>query len=763
MKKYILYIIVLIIGTAAWGQEVKPEWHSILSGEPETFRVQLLSSTENSITVNVQVPGFYTRGVATPRGEAQVVSVSHSVSTAKAGEPDVPMTGIPAIIGDRARMGIRVVDAKYMDFENIEVAPSKGEFPRSVNPDSVPYTYGECYNRDAFYPVDNAELYEPYIMRDVRGQNMAVHPFAYNPAAKTLRVYYNMTVEMYKLDDNGINVKERRKKSGVQSAEFGSIYRRHFINYESCMAKYQPVEEDGDLLIICHDEFLDAMSEFVAWKRTRGLNTTIVGTGTTGNTSEAIKEYIAEQYQANDKLTHVLLVGDVGQIPGYSYSTGGSSHSVYSGKGDNPYGQTEGDDIYNDIFIGRFSAYTARQAYIQAAKAILYERDLTTSDTWCQAGLGVSSTSGNSQGHNSEDDYEHIENIRTKLLDYGYNTVYQDYYQVDGYPASTCATISEHINSGVGIINYCNHGTETAWQSHSPNYTNTQVKRLTNDNMLPLIFSTACLNGKYDCRGDCFAETWMRATNSATEAPTGAVGTLMSYISQPWIPPMWAQDEFVDIITESHPDNIKMTWGGSAINAVISIFDHYSTDDASAIGTCQAWILYGDPTLTIRTKTPEAMTVSHTGSLTPLDTAYTVSVIGGEGAQATVTDAEHNIVCRTVVADGKAVLRIPEGRLRESFESNKAFTLCLYGQNKQTFIDSIPVVLPATDRFAWQDEENIYVCGEGELRVFDLGGRQLSSTTVDGLLCTDRRRLGISRTGVYLFNLNNESLKMIVK
>ena len=682
MKKGFLFFLLTAISVIAFAQRQNaPEWTSILSDQPETFRTQLVSSTEGSIKVNVQVPGFYTTNVATPRGEAKIVSMPKAISTAQAGEPNLPMTGIPAIIGDRARMNVRIVFAQYRDFENIEVAPSKGDFSRQIDPTTVPYTYGECYNQDAFFPANNVGLYEPYIIRDFRGQNMVVYPYAYNPVTKTLRVYYDMTIEMYKVDDNGENVMETRKSNTVKmDADFKSMYQRHFINYEASMSKYTPVDEEGDLLIICYDNFISAMTDFVNWKKTRGVNTTIVGTSTVGSSYSAIKTYIQNQYNANNNLTHVLLVGDVAQIPGYSYSGGGSS---YSGLGDNAYGQIVGNDIYNDVFIGRFSAGNTTHVATQVQKVLTYERDLTTSATWCQNGLGVSTTAG-SGGHFSEDDYQHIENLRTDLLNYGYSTVYQDYKNVSGYPSSTTTTISNHINSGVGIINYCNHGSQTEWQSHY--YNNGHVNALTNNNMLPFIFSVACLNGQYDYSSDCFAETWMRATNNSTGVPTGAVGTLMSYISQPWIPPMWAQDEFVDILIESYSNNIKHTWGGAAINGLFAIFDNYSTSTTSAVGTYQAWILYGDPTLMLRTKTPQAMTVTHPGSINLAATTYTVNVTNGNGALATITDANHNILGSATVSNGSANITLTApGQIQD-------LTLCVFGYNKVTYLGNISAV-----------------------------------------------------------------------
>ena len=680
MKRHLTLSLLLVAALWASAQQAAPRWTSILSDQPETYRTQLISNAENSIQVNVQVPGFYTASVTTPRGEAQVVTLPKAVSTALAGEPDMPMTGIPVLIGDKARMSIRVIDAQYMDFEGIEVAPSKGDFPRTINPEDVPYTYGACYSEDAFFPASNIGLYEPYIIRDFRGQNMVVYPFAYNPATKTLRVYYDMTVEMYKVDDHGENVIESRRSNVVKmDPDFKSVYQRHFINYEAAMNRYTPLDEEGDLLIICYDSFISSMTDFVNWKKTRGVNTTIVGTSTAGSSYTAIKNYIQSQYNANNNITHVLLVGDVAQIPGYSYSGGGSS---YSGLGDNAYGQIVGSDYYNDVFIGRFSASTAARVTTQCNRVITYERDLTTSATWLKVGEGIAKKEGGS-GHNGEDDYQHMDVIRTDLMNYGYSPVYQRYANLSGYTA-TAAQISADINSGVGIINYCNHGAETMWGVAS--YSVSHVNALTNENKLPFIWSVACLVGKYDHSSDCFAEAWMNATNNNN--PTGAIGTLMSYISQPWIPPMWAQDECVDILAGlSSSGGTKHTWGGLSINGLFGIFDNYGSDQ-SAVGTYQAWILYGDPSMMVRTKTPQAMTVNHNGNIALGATNYSVNVSNGNGAVATITDADHNILGRATVSNGMANISLNSSNLTPESE----LTLCVFGFNMVTYLGTISVV-----------------------------------------------------------------------
>ena len=71
-----------------------------------------------------------------------------------------------------------------------------------------------------------------------------------------------------------------------------------------------------------------------------------------------------------------------------------------------------------------------------------------------------------------EADYQHIDYIRDTLLHYNYTSMHRDYQNVQGV-SSSAAIISQHINEGVSIINYCNHGSPTSWGVFS--YTNSQL------------------------------------------------------------------------------------------------------------------------------------------------------------------------------------------------------------------------------------------------------------------------------------------------
>ena len=682
MKKSLFTLLLVMLTVVTFGQQ----WVAIKSNTPSTIQTTLVSSSESQITVNLQVPGFYTHEVTTPRGEANIISVPRTVSTAATGEPNLPMIAVPAIVGDRQHYSIRVVDAQYADYP-MEVAPSKGDFPRTINPEDVPYTYGEAYSTDAFFPTQNVGLYEPYILRDFRGQNMVVYPFAYNPVSKTLRVYYNMTVEMYNDGMSNENVFDRRSNEVKMDPEIQAMYDNHFINYHESLNRYTPMVETGHLLIICHDAFMSVMEPFVNWKKQIGRPTTMVGTSTAGTTTTAIQSYIQSQYSANPNLSHVLLVGDVGQIPGISYTAGGG-WSSYSGKSDNMYGQVVGNDLYNDIIVGRFSAENQTQVITQVKKVIHYERDINATDTWLPYGDGLGNNDG--PGHFNEYDWQHIENIRTDLLNYNYTTVYQDYPGVSGY-SSSASILSQHINQGVSIINYCNHGSETSWALN--NYSNSNVNALTNVNKLPIVWSVACLNGKYDHSQPCFGETWLRANNNNDpEQPSGAVGGMFSYISQPWNPPQYGQDEMVDVLTEQHSTNIKRTLGGISFDGNMKILDQYGQNDNPAKGTYLAWILFGDPTLTVRNAVPADMGVTHAPSMGSTATSFVVNATNGNGALATLT-RNNEIMGSATIVNGTCNITFAAP------ETSGTATLTVFGYNKITYIAEIDIMQGGTQQY----------------------------------------------------------------
>ncbi len=594
MKKLLALISIILLTINGFTQD----WIPISSLSPSAPTVKLLSCSEQETTVDFSLAGYFSETVNTPKGPQQIINAPKMASMLEEGAPNLPLFAIPVAIGDSDEMTVTVEKAEYRDFEDIEIAPSKGNLSRQVDPDEVPYHYGEVYSHNAFYPNNQAQLDQPYILHDLRGQNILVYPFAYNPVTKTLCVYTHLVLTMRKVSDKGSNPKMAKRQASSLSPEADAMYAHRFVNYRDKAAKYNFVADEGELLVICPDRFLGAMQPFVEWKNQSGRPTIMASISEIGgNNTELIKEYIRSHYNnPNENLCYVLLVGDYADLTPKAMSGGAS---------DIWFGQLEGSDYYPEVFVGRFSAESVADVTNQVNKVIYYERDITTQAEWLGKGIGIGSSEGAGSGHNGgESDYQHIEYIRDTLLHYTYTEVSQHYHGVG--VGTNAAMLRENFNNGASLCNYCNHGTQTSWYVGS--FNNSQVNALTNDYKWPVVWSTACLNGQFNYSQPCFAESWMRATNNSTGVPTGAIGGMFSWISQPWQPPMTGQDEMVDVLCEwRNADCYHHTLGGASLNGNMKILDLHPSDQGETHNT---WILFGDPTLTMRTATPTEMHVT---------------------------------------------------------------------------------------------------------------------------------------------------------
>jgi len=557
-------------------------------------------SNNTRTVVRFEIEDYTTQPIDINGDTYYQINVDGESNLLNKGEPSLPRICRSIIIPNDASMEIEVISSEYVDIPDMAVAPSKGNLLRTVDPEKVPYTFGSVFQSSDWYPSNLASIRKPHIQRDFRGTVIDLNSFQYNAEKNTLRVYTSVTVEVKNIGPSTENVLTR-VNDGIVS-DFEMIYKRRYINYDLLASRYTSVGEIGDLLIITHDLFADAMAPLVEWKQQKGIHTTIVNISAIGNNSTAIGNYIQNLYNTSN-LAFVLLVGDAAQIAS-PYSSGGSS--------DPSYAKVAGSDHYPDIFIGRFSAENIPQVTTQVERTLTYEMNPPGAD-WFHKGTGVGSNQG--PGHFGEYDDEHLDLIRDKLLAYNYTHVDQIYDY-----SGTAAMVTAALNEGRGIINYCGHGSTTSWSSTG--YSNTHVNNLTNDNKLPFIISVACVNGDFAAY-TCFAEAWMRASHNG--APTGAIGTYMSSINQSWDPPMDAQDEVVDLLVADE----KFTYGGLCYNGSCKMIDINGSGGVSMYDT---WHIFGDPSVMVWSNDPAPMTVNHDDIIIFGPSEFDVQVVGVEGA-----------------------------------------------------------------------------------------------------------------------------------
>lgn len=577
------------------------QWTSIFTSNPTKSEPVVVQSNITSSTVQFSLNGFYLEEVSTLKGTAYTIKSPGGSAILKEGAPDLPLFSISLVIPDKGQMEISVLNSKFTDYSNVVIAPSKGNVYRNIDISEVPYRYGKEYQNNAFYPSTIVDTRLPHIFRDYRGQTILFQPFQYNPVTKVLRVYSEMTVELkQKTATNGWNEYTRTTPLSKIDAGFASLYKGHFGNFPS--VTYVPLVETGKMLVICPSNWQQIIQPLVDWKIRKGIEVEVVDVLAAGGTANNIQAFIANKYNTNG-IAYVLLVGDAPQLP-CLYAQGGPS--------DPSMGYVLGNDSYAEVMIGRLSAESDPELQTQVDRILNYEMNPDPLGTWYSQGVVVASDQG--PGDDGEMDWEHAVNMRNDLMGFTYSNVSELY---DGTHPGTGDAPGDPTNidlfnlfqSGIGLMTYTGHGSSTSCATTG--LSNNDVQNMTNVNMLPFIWAVACVNGQFDMPGGpCFAEKFVRAQYNGQ--PTGAIATYMSSINQSWNPPMDAQDEMVDILVQSYSNNIKYTLGGLSVAGCMHMNDQYGIAGDEMTDT---WHLFGDPTLNVRTATPQAMTISHAGTM----------------------------------------------------------------------------------------------------------------------------------------------------
>lgn len=534
-------------------------------------QLNMLSVNDSGCIMEILIGDFQRKEIKIDEDGYNLLSLSIGTLIQEMGYPELPKISRSIMIPQGKNFSYKVTEQEF-EMLSLKVAPSKGSILRDVNPDSVKYVFNQVYQENRYYPENLVETDKPYFIRNFQGVKMDIFPFSYNHYTGLLKVYTRLVIE---ITFEGL---DRTDPIKITNKYFEPILKNHFLNYSQQTSKYRSVNDEGKMLVIAYDDFMGEMEPFVQHKNSTGLSTELVSISDIGTSANDIKSFIQDYYNNDNSLTFVLLVGDNAQVP---------TKMVYGGGSDPSYSLVSGTDNYPDIIIGRFSAETTDQVKTMVNRSINY----TKNNPSFHNAIGIASNQG--PGDDAEYDWEHQRNIRTGLLNWHYTNVdelYDGSQGGDDAPGDpTPGMISECINNGVSLINYTGHGSGSAWSTSG--FSTSDINMLTNDNKLPFIFSVSCKIGNFTGM-TCFCEAWLRAENSFTGSPTGAIGIYGSTINQPWYPPMQAQDEFNSLLVKEQ----YATFGSLCYNSSISMIDEYGTMGERTFLT---WHIFGDPSINV--------------------------------------------------------------------------------------------------------------------------------------------------------------------
>jgi len=567
----------------------------------------------------------------TGQGLANIPFISQTTPILKKGAPQLLSKSVSLALPNKAVASIEIISSDTEILANYEIAPSKGNLKRNQSPSDIPFSYGAVYQENTLFPASPAEISHTYTLRSVNSACLKFYPLQYNPVSKDLVKHSRIRVRLNYSYPNG---QDFRKPN--LSDNFTTVLTRHFANFGE--EKYNSVGHRESMLIIAPSNYFETLAPFVLWKQQIGYQVKLVDYATIGS-DIALDQFIESEY-FNNAIGYVLLVGDHQQIPAFNTAYG------YS---DNHYAMIEGDDWYPELFMGRFSAENTTQLNTMVQRVIRYEKFPQENGTWFSEAACIGSSEG--PGDDNEFDFEHQRVIANKLTTYTYTQAHEFYdgsqggNDADGNPLPP--DLANALENGVSLMTYTGHGSD--YSLGTTEFSNTEVNLLNNTDKYPVFISVACVNGNFTGT-TCFAEEWTRATDDNGN-PAGAINTIMSTINQSWNPPMCAQDEMVDILTDQYASFNPKNFACIANNGLMKMNDEYGDAGSEMTAT---WVVFGDPTTMVRTAVPSPLVLSHNPTL-PLG-ANSISISGNvEGASVSVTQ-NGVVLANGTISGGSVVL-----------------------------------------------------------------------------------------------------------
>jgi len=514
---------------------------------------------------------------------------------AEDGKPDLPAITTNIAIPDMAGIGFTADYESVEIINDVDIAPTQPPTPES-GLEIPPFTIdSDFYSRDEFYPGDIAEVHDPVIMRDVRMVQVVMYPVQYNPVRRQLKIYRNLSVNLTYDGEEVVNPKTNRRP--YISEAFLPIYQSLIPNFEEL---YSTLEvRRGGMLIIAKDIFRDTLQTFANWKHRKGYYVHIAPTSEIapgGNPNQSqIYNYIDDAYDTwSVPPEYVMIVGDkdntsVTGVPDYPYSSYSSDHS---------YSEVEGTDYLPDLFIARFSVDNASQLAIGLAKDMAYETDPIDDPEHWRRGLSVA---GNVYATTPR---LTVLWVRSLLLEYGFTDVDTSFVsssgQVDPY-------LLGYFNEGPCLVSYRGWAGSSGW--YAPSFSTSNLNQIQNHNKLGIMASIVCGTCNFGA-DECFGEKWIRMGASTTSYKGGpaAWGSTDGSTHTRWNNPLmvgyyWA------IFKENN-----YHFAAAAVRGKIqqyNTFPRYNNSGGTIEKYFHTYNMLGDPELSVRTKPPIGLNVTH--------------------------------------------------------------------------------------------------------------------------------------------------------
>ena len=637
---------------------------------------------------------------------------------ATVGSPDLPVIRRMVLIPPSGNIELEIVSEENRYLGQYNVVPYQQPATYSGGPS--PYRINSSvYNTSQVFPSSSVELESINILRDIRIAWINYNPVRINPVTGDVFITTSVLVKVRGIGGSGEN----------ELAVLPRGYTRSFLRLYEEVIGFGPVTEfdviDGSYLFIGSEESIEKAQDLISWKRQKGYNVEIGLLSEIGSSVAAIDSWIEGAYNAwPNPPEYVMLVGGDHVVPTPQYG----GHAA-----DNQYAVV-GSGVLPSMNIGRICGNDTEDLVYISWKIHQHEMNpYQPGDNWFMKGFSMACTDPMCAAH---------ESLMLNQL-FMEHAIESDFYcsALGGTPPSRTQVISD-INEGRSVINYIGHGGPDEWITTG--FSNTDIAALTNNRMMPWVFTIGCQNGEFD-HYYCFCEAFLSEGTIAD--PKGAI-TIMGSSTNTYI----GTGDTLQIHTfrgyfteELYHLGAAHTWGKFKCNEYFGTSTSNDMIMMAHLFGCPETDIYNDTApLSILTNTHSATIETGTFQVTVTDDCK--SPVEGALVAAYYSDTDELLDSDYTNASGIVDLTIP------SIPGGNAVTITSTAHN---LYPAITFAYPATGiednpsgtvhsfflnrpapnpvNSAASIEFGLPIACEAELSIYDLSGRIVKSFETDEL------------------------------
>jgi gingipain R len=639
---------------------------------PLHAQVIVASQSESGATLIINFPALQQSVVEVDGVKYTKISAENTSKWLQADAPDmlkyVLRLAIPAdkdaeIHVDQVNTAVYTLSAPPL--------PSLGHLSYTEKEHAPALHLGAYYSNGKTFPEQLVTEGTPYIYRQQRGQNFAFAFTRYNAQTNALHALVTMVVTVKYSKQATTNISEH-KIPQVYSQQEIAMLRNKFDNFDPGTPQaYTALPQYGDMLVICPNQHINAVQQYVDWKNRKGIRTTLVNTDSValapGDTLliPQLQSFLAAQYAANPSLLYVQLVGDDGAIATQTntYTSGGTFF------GDNRYGYLSGADNYAELMVGRFFARNPEELQLQLTKANQYEQAPNMTGNWLRNFTSVASNDPTT-GDDMQLDWEHQRDIADSMISHGNYTKKWELFDgskggLDAPGAPSPQMLLACVDTGTSFISYSGHGSINALSTTAFSATDCAAM-INEDGKWPAVLVVGCNAGQFNfvpIQSLGHAMAVANTTVAGTKVPRGSIANAMSTAEQWWEAPQQCQDEAMAVYRGARPGNVRNSFGSIMSSGFASMIDQYSfspyPDDGNQMTDC--WQIFGDISVSLYNKNEGSLACTHPGTMHSGSPTFTVTC--------TVDDADIALSVRNKVLavaksnGGQAIFTLPTGSL----------------------------------------------------------------------------------------------------